>query len=97
MRTLTSLCNSVRAIATTEFLQLLQLRRLPPSFISHSIQRLDPAECGFINACAARDFLCACSIVRATSEGMMQSHIRILETSAYVKWLQNIQVAQLTT
>ena len=52
MRTFTSLCNSVRAIATTEFLQLLQLRRLPPPFISHCIQRLDPTECGFINASA---------------------------------------------
>ena len=113
MRTFTSLCNSVRAIATTEFLQLLQLRRLPPPFISHCIQRLDPTECGFINASAepppfpcypappclhlatgcARDFLCACSIVRATAEGMMQSRVCIIEKLVYVKWLQNIQVA----
>jgi hypothetical protein len=92
MRIFTSLCNSVHAIATNELLQLLQLRRLPPSFISHSMQRLDPTECGFINTNAACDFLCACSIVRADSDRNNISRISLVERSRYIIWLQSIQV-----
>ncbi len=95
MRTYTSLCKSVRAISTKEFLQLMQLRRLPPSFISHCMQRLDPAECGFINIIPACDFLCACSVVRANADRIAHSRICIVERSIYVNWLQSIQVTLL--
>jgi hypothetical protein len=92
MRTLTSLCGSVRAVTTTELLQLLQLRRLPPAFITHCIRCLDPSECGFINAVVVRDFLCACSIVRVSQMESVRTRVHLVEKSVYVRWLKSIQV-----
>jgi hypothetical protein len=92
MRTFTSLCGSVRAVTTKELLQLLQLRRLPPAFITHCVQRLDPSECGFINAVVVRDFLCACSIVRESAVESMRRRVHLVQKSVYVRWLNSIQV-----
>ena len=92
MRTYTSLCGSVRAVATAELLQLLQLRRLPPAFISHCVRRLDPSECGFVNSSVVREFLCACSILRVSTLGLMQSRVHLVEKSVYSQWLKRIKV-----
>jgi hypothetical protein len=92
MCTVTSLCSSVRAVASAQVLQLLQLRRLPPVFISHCMQRLDPSDCGFINASVVRDFLCACSIVRVAAEKSTLNRVQLVQKSAYVSWLRSIQV-----
>lgn len=93
MRNFTSNCNSVKAVATAELLKLLQLRRLPPSFISHCMRRLDPTDCGFINSNAVRDFLCACSLVRAGGQGVEQKRVQMIERSVYSGWLKCIQVS----
>jgi hypothetical protein len=92
MRTYTSLCGSVRAVATAELLQLLQLRRLPPAFISHCVRRLDPSECGFVNSSVVREFLCACNILRVSTPGLMQSRVHLVEKSVYSQWLKRMQV-----
>jgi hypothetical protein len=70
----------------------MQLRRLPPALISHSMRRLDPLECGFVNASAVRDFFCACSIVRACAAESLHTRVHLLERLAYMRWLQRIQV-----